>query len=560
MKRDLPALTSKKYELVVVGGGIFGVCAAWDAALRGLSTVILERGDFCQATSANHFKVVHGGIRYIQHLDFYRVRESSRERNILLRIAPHLVQPLPIVIPTYGHGLTGKEILRAGFALYDIMTLDRNSGIGDPERQIPSARFLSRKKVLSLFPGLEEKGLTGGAVFCDGQMYNPTRLAISFLRSAVNAGAEAANYVSVEDLLFKENRLCGVKARDILSDSKFEVRGKMVLNTAGPWAHRILSKSLGLELNPKPVFSRDLAFVVNRPPISRYGLAFSTKTKDVDSVLDRGGRHLFALPWRGVTLIGVWHKVFERVPEEISVSETELQTFVNEVNESCPYLNLRTQDISMVNTGLTLFGDEDHQGSSQMSFGKRSRLIDHGSEHDLEGLITLIGVRATTAQGMAEKAIDLVLKRLGKHGGKSRTSVSPIYGGSISHFEKYVESASKANSSIDAGIMRCLVHNYGSQYQRVLNYIDEDPSLAEPLNGSSVIKAEVVHAVREEMAQKLSDVVFRRTDVGTAAMPGEDALTSCANLMAVEKGWKQGQIEAELAEVRKAYPPFNKKY
>src|SRR5262245_13291078 len=150
VRRNVAALTEQEYDLVIVGGGAFGVCAAWDAALRGLSVALVERGDFCHATSANHFKMVHGGIRYLQHGDVLRLRESSNERRALLRIAPHLVQPLPIVIPTYGHGMQGKALLAAGLRLYDLLAYDRNRGLADPQRQIPQGRFLSRQECLTL--------------------------------------------------------------------------------------------------------------------------------------------------------------------------------------------------------------------------------------------------------------------------------------------------------------------------------------------------------------------------------------------------------------------------
>ncbi len=195
MKRDTLALTNYEYDLIIVGGGFFGVCAAWEAASRGFSVALIEKGDFCQATSANHYKFVHGGIRYLQHADLSRVRESCRERSVLLRIAPHLVRPIPIVIPTYGHGTKGKVFLRAGFAIYDLLTSDRNIGLSDPGQQVPNGKFISRKEVLERFPGLSRQGLTGGAILHEGQYYNPPRLAISFLQSAVEAGAVAVCHI-----------------------------------------------------------------------------------------------------------------------------------------------------------------------------------------------------------------------------------------------------------------------------------------------------------------------------------------------------------------------------
>lgn len=556
MRRNLSALANTEYDLVIVGGGIFGLCAAWDAALRGLSVAIIEKGDFAHATSANHFKMAHGGIRYLQHADIYRVRESCRERSALLRIAPHLVQPLPIVIPTYGHGIKGREFLSAGLFLYDILTGDRNRGI-QADRRIPRGRFISRQEVLELFPGIEEKGLTGGAVFCDGQIYNPPRLATSFLRSAVNRGADAANYVQATDLLKKGNRVFGVNAQDVLTGNTFHIRGKVVLNTAGPWAHHFLSSSIGLHLDPKLTFSRDLAFVVKRRPTTQYGIALSTETKDVDSVLDRGGRHLFVIPWRGFTLIGVWHVVCARAPEKLAVTREELQGFIDEVNEAYSGLALALDDISIINTGLTLFGEENKQGRNNMSFGKRSRLIDHNREHQLEGLVTLIGVRATTARGMAEKATDIIANKLGQSTPRSETEVTPIYGGHISSFEDFLRDAIRNSpSALNTRKVRALVHNYGSQYQQVLKYVKENPTWIESVGESTVLKTEVIHAVREEMAQKLADVVFRRTDLATGRYPGDNAVETCARLMSSEMGWDKERLNTELEEVKITFP-FN---
>ncbi len=556
MKRDVTALTGREYDLVIIGGGIFGVCAAWDGALRGLSVAIIEKNDFCGATSANHFKMVHGGIRYLQHADILRIRESSRERSALLRIAPHLVKPLPIVIPTYGYGLKGKAFLAAGLLAYDMLTMDRNEKI-HPEQKIPKGRFLSKDTLLNLFPGVKENNLTGGVVFWDAQVYNPPRLGLSFLRAAVDKGAVAANYIKAE--AFTENkkraRITGVKAKDLLTGDAFEIRGKVVLNASGPWAHRLLSSSLGMKVKPRPVFSRDLAFVVKRPNAHGKALACTTKTQDADTILDRGGRHLFSVPWRTYTLVGVWHKVFEDVPENIAVSRRELEGFVKEVNEAYSGLSLSVEDISMINMGLTLFGDQKRQGSGNMSFGKRSILIDHYKEDGVCGLITLIGVRATTARGKAEKAIDLVFKKIGKKPVPCTTAYKPIYGGTIDSFNKLLEYVKKNElSGCDDHTAEALVRNYGEKYHEVLRYTERNPSMSENIGDSTVIKSEILHAVREEMAQKLTDVVLRRTDLGTAGHPGQEALNVCGEIMADEKGWDSQTLTSEIEGVNSVYP------
>ena len=207
LKRCVLALTENEHDLVVVGGGIFGICVAWDAALRGLSVALVEQTDFAHAASANCFKIIHGGIRYIQHGDLYRIRESSHERSAWLRIAPHLVSPLPIAIPAYGNGFRGKALLRAGMGLYDLITWDRNQGIDDPGQRIPASYSISRQECLDRFPGLDSTGLTGAMIFHDGQMYSAPRLALSCLKSAVEAGAVAANYVEGIGLARHGNRV-----------------------------------------------------------------------------------------------------------------------------------------------------------------------------------------------------------------------------------------------------------------------------------------------------------------------------------------------------------------
>jgi glycerol-3-phosphate dehydrogenase len=549
MHRNLSALTETNYDLVIIGGGIFGACAAWDATLRGLSVALIEKTDFSHATSANHLKMVHGGIRYLQHGDIYRIRESSHERSALLRIAPNLVKPLPIVIPTYRGAFKGKALLGAGMSIYDILTFDRNRGLKEG-RTIPGGKFLSREQVLSLFPGINKSGLTGGAIFYDGQMYSPPRIALSFLKSASEKGLISANYVKATGFLKNGNRICGVRATNQFCGDELEIRAKVVLNTSGPWAHRLLRDCLDIHIDPEPTFSRDLALVIDKKPQSDFGIALTTESGDADSIVDRGGRHLFAAPWRDFTLIGVWHKVFEHPPEKIEVSKNELKGFTEEINQIYPSSNISTKNIVMINTGLTLFGSKNKQGKTKLSFGKRSQLIDHRRAHQLEGIITLIGVRATTARGMAAKAIDLVFKTLDSPPPKSSTAQIPLYGGNIDNFDEFLGAANQNNGEkFGSRVIDSLVHNHGTKYTDVIQYSAENTSLAETVAETNVLKAEVVYAIREEMAQKLADVIFRRTDLGTGGYPGIEAVKSCAHLMATEMGWDQTQTNSEIETV-----------
>lgn len=550
MKRDPVALCEREHDLVVVGGGIFGVALAWEAASRGLSVALLERDDFCGAASANSFKMVHGGIRYLQHGDVFRVRESCRERSALLRIAPHLVRPLPIVVPTYRSLMRGKAAMRAALSLYDLITLDRNRDIPDEVNRIPRGRIISRAECQGLFPELDSKDLTGAALFHDGQMYNPTRLALCFLRSAVEAGANAVNYTEVTGFLREASRVIGVRATDRLTGNDLEIRGRIVVNAAGAWAERLLKPA---RLNPRPTFSRDACFVVSRRLASDAALAIQGETHDPDALMSRGARHLFLVPWRNYTLVGVWHVVYDGNPDRMTVTEDDLESFLNEVNSALPSLGLVLDDVHLWNAGLVLFG-ENRPGSRDLSYGKRSMIVDHAQTDRLDGLITVIGVRYTTARSVAARAIDLALRKLACRPRRSKTDSTALFGGNFSSFESLLREATSAKEyPLTEKLAVPLLRNYGTRYAAVLRHCGEDPKLLAPIGESTTLRVEVLHAVREEMAQTLGDVVFRRTDLGTGEHPGIGSLRICADLMAVELGWDSARLEREIDEVQSRY-------
>jgi glycerol-3-phosphate dehydrogenase len=553
MQRRISALAEQTYDLVIVGGGIFGVCAAWEAVRRGLSVALIEKQDFAHATSAHCFKMVHGGLRYLQHGDVIRMRASSHERAALLRMAPHLVRPLPIAIPTYGHGMQGKEVLRLALGLYDLMTWDRNRGVTDPQRRIPRSRCLSRTEALELFPHLQRQGLTGAALVHDGQMYSPPRLALAFLRAAVDAGAVAANYIEATGLLWSQEQVCGVVARDVLNGDSFTITSRFVLNTAGPWAESFFTQQRGAPITPPGTYSRDAYFIVSRRPAQRCALAVLGQTKDPDALISRSRRHLFIAPWRDCMLIGVWHRVHTGTPDNWTLTEEELRQFLDEINESYPGVQLNRAEVAMWNAGLVLFG-ENEPGSVHLSYGKRSRLVDHQREHGLAGLITLIGVRYTTARHEAIRAVDLVRRKLRRKPFVLFPPLAPVHGGQIECFDDLLSQVlAQRPHALSSECIHSLLQNHGSAYREVLSYLTENPQWGETIGSTTVLKAEVVHAVRQEMAQTLADVVFRRTDLGTAGYPGAEALTACAELMASELGWTATQVQAELNSVQTAF-------
>ncbi len=549
MKRAISLLCDIEFDLIIVGGGIFGACAAWDAIQRGLSVALIEKDDFCNSTSANSFKLVHGGMRYLQHGDLPRIRQSANARRTLIRIAPHLVQPLPIVVPTYGHSLKGKAALRVGLGIYDLLTLDRNSGILDPQRWIPRGYCLSRNEVINRYPGLDATGLTGAGVFFDGQMYNPPRIVLAFLRTAQEAGAIVVNYVEARKFVLDGNRVSGVEAKDVPTGDEFVIRAKMVLNAAGPYAELLLAGSLKRPLAPPTPWSRDAYFVVSRPLVpGREALALSATTRDPDALLSRGGRHLFLVPWRQYTLVGVWHKVYTDHPDRFQVSQEEIECFIDEINQAYSTVKITSDDISYVNAGLILFGENTSHGNNQdLKFAHHSRLIDHAGERGIEGLVTLIGARFTTGPSDAVAAIDIIFQKLRKKAPPSKTHMLPLVGGKISHFESMVQEALHACPvAVEKETIRALVHNHGSAYPEIFQLIKQNAEWGQAVGTSMTLKAEIVNAVRHEMAITLNDVLLRRTDLGTGGFPGSQTIKTCAALMSAELQWSQSRMEQEI--------------
>lgn len=546
MRRDLSTLAAGEFDLVVVGGGICGAAVAWDAAQRGLTVALLERGDFGGATSADSLKVVHGGIRYLQHLDVARVRESARERSALLRIAPHLVHPLPIVVPAYGHGLSGRGPLVAAFRLLSALTAGRNRGIADPERHIPPARLVSRRDALEWFPELDPRGLTGAGVFWDGQMYNPPRLVWAFVRSAARAGAVVANYCEVTSVLRRGGRAIGAGVEDRLGGGRFEVRGRAVINATGPFTGPLLLRS-GLAPRRPVHFSRDMALVLHQPLVASRGLALQTRYRDPDALLSRGNRHLFLLPWRGRTLVGVNSVIWREDPDALRVTDEEVAGFLAEINEAAPHFRLTGEDVALVLSGLLPVARGELVGRD-VSFGKRPVVIDHAAD-GCAGLLSAITNRYTVARGVAELAVGLACRSLGRTPPPCRTRTTPLHGGEIPSFSALVREIARS-AAVEPAVAERLAHDHGTGYAAVLRIAAEQPDWGSLVGSTPFLSAEVVHAARSEMACRLGDIVFRRTGLATAGHPGEDALERAASLAARELGWDPDRRSGELADVR----------
>lgn len=549
MKRNPEQLARQTYDLLIVGGGIYGACLAWDASLRGLSVALVEKGDFASATSANSLKMIHGGLRYLQHADFVRMRESIHERRTLMRIAPHLVHPLPVVVPTYGHGVKGREAMTIALLLNDWISLDRNWNLSDPQKHIPDGQVIGVQDCLHYLPGISSSGLTGGAIFYDAQVYNSERLVVSLLHSAVAAGADVANYLEVTGFLQQENCITGVRVVDYKTGEAFEIQSNFVVNTVGPWTNQLLGQLPQNAKSKVAGFAKAMNFVT-RPLFKDYAVGISSTTayNDKDALLKKGSRLLFIAPWRDRSLVGTWYAPFEGNPNEFCITEDDIQSFLKEVNQAYPPAKLSRNDIDFVHGGL--LPSTDVSQSDDVQLAKHYTLYDHRQD-GIKGLLTVTGVKYTTARDVAEKTVDWIGRATGRVLPKSTSSETPIWGGEIQNFTTFLKDVAQQHPEIEDVDIRRLGFNYGSAYGTVLQY---STHLSKPIYSSlDILRAEVIHAVREEMASTLSDVIFRRTEWGSAGSPGSDILYFCVDVMADELGWNSETCHQEVQKIEKIF-------
>jgi len=589
MKRDVAAMTAKTYDIVIVGGGITGACVARDAALRGLTVALVDKGDFASATTAASSKLIHGGLRYLQNLELSLVRESLRERRIWSNVAPHLVDPLTFLLPTTRSGIKRRLVTAIGLTLYDWLAYDRNR-LEDPEKIIPSHKKLNRKAVLEEEPGLESDDLTGALIFHDYQMYSPERLALACIRSAVAAGADVANYAQVTEFLREGNRVTGVRVRDVApgpgslpgedatvrlqqepedapsaetpeetAESAYAIHGGVVVNAAGPWADILMAAAQesagdGKGASHQLIRSKGI-HLVTRALTKKHAIAVLGDSS-----------HFFILPWRGYSLLGTTDTVYEGDPDEVHATEKDIVNFLNLINKGYPGAKLLRSDVRFFYAGLrpivdTTSGDakpgaeDTAEGEGATSreqpdsywASRASEVCDHEAEEGIKGLVTAIGGKWTTSRNLAEQVVDLAVTKLARSPLPCATEETPVYGGDVGPFAEHKKHVIQKHRELPPTVAENLARNYGSHVEDVLALAQEDPDWAARISAEFPdIAAEVVYAVREEMALNVEDVLFRRTGLGTLGRPGDAVIERVGDIMAQELGWDEAERTAQI--------------
>jgi glycerol-3-phosphate dehydrogenase len=536
MQRDVARLTGRTFDLLVVGGGIYGLTIAYDAAQRGLSVALIERGDFGSGASFNHLRTIHGGLRYLQTFDVSRARESVAERRTLARIAPHAVRPLPFALPLYRSVLRGKLAMRAGFVLDRIVAAGRNSGVPGFLR-LPAGRVVSRGEAIQRFPGLRRQGLTGAAVWHDYVTPESDRLTFAWAIAAVEHGAALVNHVEAESPIVESGRAAGVRARDVLSGRSFEIGARVVVNATGGSADLLL-KPLGLSSGIVLLKAMNLV----------------TRRDAGDEALggrSRSGRNLFLVPWRERALFGTWESPAAVEPGDTAVEERDVAAFVRDLNEAFPSLDLTLDDITLVHRGIV---PAVRHADGRVSLEGHEQIRDH-AEDGVDGLMTVAGTKYTTARAVAERVTDRIVARLGQPKAVCRTAAMPLPGGSIRDVSLTIAEARREHDAgLPADTIPHLVAAYGSRFRDVLDLADERPELrAAVCKASPVVGAQLVWASRHEMAVTLADAVIRRTPIGALGEPDRATLERAAALMGGECGWSDDRRSAEIAAVQDFY-------
>ena len=482
------------FDVIVIGAGINGAGIARDAAMRGLRVLLIDKGDVSGGTSAASTRLIHGGLRYLEHFEVGLVRESLKERETLLRIAPHLVRPLAITIPIYKQSRRGRGMIRAGMIAYDLLSLGKS---------LPRHAMQSRRETLRQLPGLNGEGLVGSAVYYDAQVEYAERLVVENVLDAIAHGATVLTYTTVTKLLTSEGRVAGVQFH---TDKTDEARAGFVVNAAGPWVdlfndQRLIGGTKGSHIVVAPF--------AGAPKSAVY----------LEAVSDR--RPFFIIPWNGNYLIGTTDVRFEDAPDTACAEVWEVDYLLAETNRVFPKAGLTRETVLYTYSGvrpLPFTTNEDEQNITRRHF-----LREHPR---FVNLVSVVGGKLTTYRSLAEECVDLVLRKLGRGFSRCETADVPLPGA--------VESGNVTDEFPERWL-----RVYGSRAREVA-------ALAKRLDGGDMLAAEVVFAFENEFAKTLGDCFLRRTMIGLDADLGLSKIEAAADVGVKLLGWSEERARREV--------------
>ena len=480
-----------EYDLLIIGGGINGLGVASDAASRGLSVLIVEKGDWGGGTTSASSRLIHGGLRYLQYGEMDLVRESLRERGILTRQRPHLIHPISLLIPTYKNAPTPKWMIGTGLFLYDMLARDP---------LFPHPAPLSASRISEREPGLLRENLTGGFSYPDAQVEFPERVCVELMQETAAMGGQAQNHTQVTALRQdKTGRVIGAFLRDELSGETKEVSAKLTVNAAGPWLD-VVTRTLSV---PPPQLIGGTWGTHLVLPLKNGG-----PTNSLYATARKDGRPFFLLPWDNRLLVGTTDVKFEGTdPDLLEIADWEIQYLLDETNHLFPGANYAPSDVQVTTTGVRPLPASGDKAAGAIT--RRHFLVNHAEKHGIAGLASIVGGKLTTYRSLGEEVVNTVFTLLSRAPVPCSTGVI----GNVTPLPELVTQARAAltNLSLPTAHAERLVGLYGPAFPDVLARVKRDPTLGRPLGPNTPhLEAQVVHAVQSENAKTVADVVSRR--------------------------------------------------
>jgi len=530
-KDQIETARGKVFDILIIGGGVTGACAARDAARRGFSTAIVDKKDWAFGTSSRSSKLVHGGLRYLELFDFKLVFEACRERRRLLLNAPHVVWPQSFMFPVYKGDKNPLFIIAMGLWMYDFLALFRN---------VQSHQLHGPKRILEVEPELDSERLTGGGQFYDCST-DDARLTLSYVQSANLEGACCLSYTRVLDVLHEKGKACGVRVRDEVGGEEFDIEARMVLNCTGPWTDAVCRLD-------EPEAAPKLRPTKGAHVIVPWERAKATNALPIISPADE--RLMFLIPWGDYVLIGTTDTDYNEDYDTIHASREDVQYILDAANRSLTKARLTPDDVVSTYAGLRPLVVEG--GGKDVKESQVSR--EHSIYESHSGLITIAGGKLTTARSMAQELVDLAARRMeerfGMKAARCGTKKAAVFGVDGVDFRRRLERLA-GDLRLDSDIVSKL-QLLGTGAVRVLAMLSEGGSMADRL-GQDVpyIEAEVVYSAREEMVISLSDFMVRRSLIYYEDREqGLGCAAKVADILAGELGWDKKEKKRQLEEYR----------
>lgn len=541
--RDVSALSSTDYDVLIIGGGISGAWLTLHCAQQGYKTALIEKHDYASQTSSSSSKLLHGGVRYLQQFQFDKVRESAMERAEYLYAAPHLSTAVPFIVPTYKSFQKSKLFLGCGMLAYQALCLGENKIIASKEQQLPGIKLLSNSELNNLCD-LSNENHTGGVVFYERHMLDSERMVLAIIQSAKAAGADVFNYVSAQSFINQNDIISGVNAKDELNGEIFHIKSKLTVNSSGPWVDNLNSTLK----NAEKAMSVN-GFAVGSHIVTRqlydHAIAITTKHQS-NAKIDRGGRHVFIIPWRGFSLIGTSYDDIDGPNGDINLQASHVDELLEAINDGIPSAKLTREDLVSGYSGLYLLHTDNIQSTVYQGSGEY-QIIDHAQANGVDGLITSLGAKFTTGRKLSELTMRVINKSFGNNNKVNRRKLIGSDYESLNTFTTSKVEQYAANFS--AQTIKHLIMHYGSRLDQFINRVQADDSLKNKIcDHQDDILGQVVWAIEEEQCWSLNDILFNRTSLGLLGIQ-EPELRAVAKLMAEHLNWSNDVLNQQINSV-----------